>query len=135
MKITVATDLSAPGDAAVARALDWASKLGAELTLLHVVPDPELAPAFSDDVPGDVARAEAALQKIAGAGRAACRVDVRTAEDVAGTIVEASRGSDYLFVGTQGKSALERLRLGSVATKVLRHSGVPVVCCPVAHAG
>ena len=61
----------------------------------------------------------------------ACQVDVRAAEDVAGAILAASAGCDYLFVGCQGKSALERLRLGSIATAVMRKSATPVVCCPL----
>ena len=130
MKLLVATDLSATGDAAVARALQWAQHLGAEVTLLHVVADPVLAPAFTDDVGGDVARARRTLEAVAATAGVPCRVDVHTAENVADSIAAASRGVDYLFLGAQGKSAFERLRLGSVAIQVLRHSVVPVVCCP-----
>ncbi|MFK7739583.1 MAG: universal stress protein [Planctomycetota bacterium] len=137
MEIFVATDLSDSGRAATENAQQWASKLGAGLTLLHVVPDPVLAPAFTDDVAGDVAKARNELEQIAAASPAdvTCRVDVRTAEDVAAEIVSASKDADYVFVGTQGKSAFERLRLGSVATQVLRLSQVPVVCIPRPTAG
>lgn len=108
----------------------WAKAHAAEMLLVHVVHDPELAPALSGDVPGDVQRANVALNELANKTPVACSVQVLTAENVADAIVTAAKNASYLFVGSQGKSALARLRLGSVATTVLRHSRVPVVCCP-----
>ena len=128
--ICVATDLSGSGEATVVRALAWAAKMQASVRLVHIVHDPELAPAFSDDVSGDVQRATAQLQQVADGAAVPCQVDVRQAEHIADEIVAAADGCGYLFVGSQGKSAFERLRLGSIATRVLRHSTVPVVCCP-----
>lgn len=130
MLICAATDLSESGRVAVHHALRWAALAGAQLRLLHVIPDPELAPALSDDVGGDVVRARETLQKLADQHEVDCEIDVRAAEDVAAEIVTATRDCDYVFVGSQGKSAFERFRLGSVATAVMRNSGVPVVCCP-----
>lgn len=132
VQICVATDLSTSGLVAVNHAMTWADSMSARVLLLHVVHDPELGPAFGDDVPGDVAKAKEALGEIARRAPVACTVDVRTAEDVAGEIVKAAKDADcaYVFVGSQGKSAFERLRVGSVATAVMRHSSVPVVCCP-----
>lgn len=130
MRICVATDLSPTADAALRLALDWAQRFAGACVLLHVVHDPELAPALSGDVPGDVQRATLELQRIAQAAPVPCSVDVRTADDVATGIAEAARDADYLFVGAQGKSALQRLRLGSIATALLRRVHVPVVCCP-----
>lgn len=130
MQLVVATDLSPASTPAVDHALQWARKLGASVTLLHVVHDPELAPALATDVPGDVANAKRALDAFAAQSAVPCRVDVRTANDVASAIAEAARGADYLLVGTHGRSGFQRLRLGSVATKVLRQSATPVVCVP-----
>ncbi len=130
MKIYAATDRSASGNAAVELARAWAAKLQAELVLLHVVCDPVLGPAFTDDVPGDVARAKQELGAFAATLKPPARVLVQTAENVADAIVAATADGDFLFVGSQGKSAFERFRLGSVATQVLRRSTVPVVCCP-----
>jgi CPA2 family monovalent cation:H+ antiporter-2 len=130
VRIVVATDLSPAALSAEATALDWARALGAELVLLHVVHDPGLAPMLSRDVPGDKARAVEALQRLAAAADVPCQIDVRPAEDVAGEIVKAATGAAFLFVGSQGKSVLDRLRVGSVASAVLRRSPVPVVCCP-----
>ena len=130
VEICVATDLSPSADLAVEHACKLAKAHGAEVRLLHVVHDPELAPALSNDVPGDVARAKQALAAIADGQAATCHIDVRTAEDIATAIVEAAKEASYLVVSSQGKSAFERLRIGSVATKVLRTASVPVVCCP-----
>lgn len=130
MELVVATDLSPAAAPAVDHALRWAKQLGANVTLLHVVHDPELAPALANDVPGDVAAAKRALDAIAAQSTVPCRVDVRTADDVAAAIAAAARGAAYLFVGTHGRSGFQRLRLGSVATKVLRQSPAPVVCMP-----
>lgn len=130
MQICAATDLSPAADHAVRLALTWAQRLGGDCVLLHVVHDPELAPALVSDVPGDVQRARAELQRVADAATVPCRIDVRTADDVATAIAEAARGADYLFVGAQGKSAMQRLRLGSVTNALLRRAHVPVVCCP-----
>jgi nucleotide-binding universal stress UspA family protein len=130
MELVVATDLSPASTPAVDHALQWAQKLGASVTLLHVVHDPELAPALVTDVPGDVAEAKRALGAFAAQSRVPCRVDVRTADDVAAAIADVARGADYLFVGTHGRTGFQRLRLGSIATKVLRQSPAPVVCVP-----
>jgi nucleotide-binding universal stress UspA family protein len=130
MELVVATDLSPASHPAVDHALLWASRLGASVTLLHVVHDPELAPALSNDVPGEVAAAKRALGAIAARASVPCRVDVRAADDVAAAITAAARGAAYLFVGTHGRSGFQRLRLGSVATTVLRQSPAPVVCLP-----
>lgn len=130
MKIYVATDLSACGRAAIDLAGSWAAKLQAELVLLHFVHDPVLGPALSDDVPGGLLRAKSELAEIAAALAVPCQVVVRTAENVADAVVATAADGDFLFVGSQGKSMFERFRLGSVATQVLRHSSVPVVCCP-----
>jgi nucleotide-binding universal stress UspA family protein len=130
MELVVATDLSPAAVPAVEHALQWAQKLGASVTLLHVVHDPELAPALATDVPGDAANAKRALDAIAARSAVPCRVDVRTADDVAAAIAEAARGAAYLFVGTHGRSGFQRLRLGSIATQVLRQSPAPVVCMP-----
>ncbi len=79
---------------------------------------------------GAVAAAKRALDAFPAQSAVSCRVDVRTADDVAAAIAEAARGADYLFVGTHGRSGFQRLRLGPVAAKVLRHSAAPVVCVP-----
>lgn len=131
-ELCIATDLSPASAPATQLGLEWARRLRAHVLLLHVVHDPELAPALGNDVPGDLAAARVALERLVAtaAGGLSCRVEVRAAEDVAAAIVAAAAAVDYLFVGSHGRSGLQRLRLGSVATAVLRRSSVPVVCVP-----
>lgn len=131
-RFCIATDLSPTSAAATELAFEWARHHRADVVLLHVVHDPELAPALGNDVPGDVQRAKQALEQLVSTKGTGLQVqiDVRAAEDVAGTIVQVATGASYLFVGSHGRSALQRLRLGSVATAVLRQSAVPVVCLP-----
>jgi nucleotide-binding universal stress UspA family protein len=130
VELCVATDLSPAATSAVRLAFEWAARLGASVRLVHIVHDPELAPAFASDVPGDVEEAERQLEELASAAGVQCVVDVQTAEAVAAGILAASSKSDLLFVASQGKSLLQRLRLGSIATEVLRQSHIPVVCLP-----
>jgi len=131
VELCVATDLSPAAAPAVDLAFRWAHALQATLVLLHVVHDPVLAPALSSDVPGQVAAARKELQqRAAAASDVTCRIVVKQAEDVVQAIVDASRGADYLLVGSHGRSGLQRLALGSVASAVLRKSHVPVVCLP-----
>lgn len=130
MQICVAVDLSPAGQAVIDHAIVWAKAHGAELLILHVVHDPELAPAFTGNVLDDVQNAEAALREIAAKAPVECSVKVLTAENVADAIVATAKDASYIIVGSQGKSAFQRLRLGSIATAVLRQSRVPVVCCP-----
>jgi nucleotide-binding universal stress UspA family protein len=128
--ICVATDLAPSFERTIEHALLWAKAHEATVVLLHVVHDPELAPALASDVPGDLTRAQKVLQQIADRSDVPCRVEVRAADNVATEIVKASKNAAYLFMGSQGKSAFERLRLGSIATAVMRQSHVPLVCLP-----
>ncbi len=130
VQICVATDLSESGKAATEYALTWARSMSARVLLVHIVHDPALAPALSDDVQGDLTHARAELEAVAADCGLPCEIIVDRAEDVCAAIVEASKSSDYLFVGSQGKSAFDRMRLGSVAVSVMRSSAVPVFCCP-----
>ena len=133
VELCVATDLSPAAESAVALSFAWARAPGAGLVLLHVVHDPELAPALANDAPGDMAAARQQLAALAAANAdVRCRVDVRAADDVVAAIVAAAAKADYLFVGSHGRTGFQRLRLGSVATAVLQRSHVPVVCLPPA---
>ncbi|MCE5338363.1 MAG: universal stress protein [Methanomicrobiaceae archaeon] len=42
-------------------------------------------------------------------------------------IIKASREHDLIVMGTNGRTGLEYLRLGSVAEKTIRHAGCPVL--------
>lgn len=134
MTIVVATDFSAGSAALCALAADWAQRLGLDLVLLHVVADPELAPAFTHNVHADVDAARQNISALASAlpPGSRCTVEVKTADSVADGVLARLRadGVRWAFLLSSSKPLLDRLRLGSVAAKVIRGSPVPVVCCP-----
>lgn len=132
MELCVATDLSPAAAGAARLAFDWAKRLGARVRLVHVVHDPDLAPALTSDVPGDVVRARAELAAMAASSGVPCETEVRTGEDIVACILAAAGAADMLLVASQGKSFLQRLRLGSTAANLLRQSRIPVVCLPAA---
>ncbi len=131
--ILVATDRSAGGDRCLAPAVRLALGLGGRVVLLHVVSDPMLAPALSSNVAQDALDARSALEAKAREHKGcAIAVDVRSGESVVDTILHAAEehGAGFLLVATQGKSAFQRFRLGSVAEGLVRRSPIPVIVLP-----
>jgi nucleotide-binding universal stress UspA family protein len=141
--LVCATDFSALGDAAAAVAFALAGK-DATVHLVHVNA-PALVVSPLDGTPLTVvggspeesaaaeARAEKHLQGLvppdAGARGIRTRTHVLVESDVAATLHRVARDvrADVLVVGTHGRSGLDRLLMGSVATDVLRHAGPPVI--------
>jgi nucleotide-binding universal stress UspA family protein len=83
--------------------------------------------------PEDLARLEADLRRFVDLPGLQVPVDTEVAMGhIAGTIVEraASLPADLLVIGTHGRSGFERLVLGSVAERVVRHAPCPVLTIP-----
>ncbi len=58
---------------------------------------------------------------------------IRTSDDPAGAILEAAREKrkpSLIAVGSRGLGEVQRIRLGSVSTKVVRSATGPVLVCP-----
>jgi nucleotide-binding universal stress UspA family protein len=132
--ILLATDLSAIAAQAYQPAAALARALGHRLVILHVVHDPELAPALAANPQLLAVEARGKLEAVGrelGAGLI-LETDVRFGEDVVATILECAResGAAFIAVATQGKSGFQRLRLGSVAAGLVRRSRTPVICFP-----
>ena len=136
-----------PGDDAVLeRALALATPVsGAALRLVRVVPEsaPVLSPLGAYPTQGgpDWATRQS-LEARTALARTARRVggrggkvttEVIAAASVAETILRAAdaMAADLVAVGTHGAGAVERLILGSVADKVIRGAGRPVLVVPV----
>jgi nucleotide-binding universal stress UspA family protein len=129
-KILVGTDFSAGADESMRVAAELAAALGAELHVLHAMPDPSVIAAelpsavLTDDVIRSVAeRLEAAIQTLRRdgfTGRAAGHQYVGGAGDglcqLAGEL-----DIDVIVVGNRGVQGVGRV-LGSVATRVSRHA-------------
>lgn len=134
-RVCCPVDFSATSTAALDVAVDLASRLGASLTVVHVrdvvaIPWPGTPQARVD------ARAEAeALAKLDGVRDAlAARAsgDVRTlllAGDPATEVARLLSSGDYdlAVMGTHGLTGVQRLLVGSVTERVLRHATCPVL--------
>jgi nucleotide-binding universal stress UspA family protein len=138
-RILLATDGSAASDHAGRLAVDLAKVHGARLTALYVVdPYPYLGIGESNPL-GFQAYMSAALDHAAEAHRkvmelceqAGVAFQPRLAEDVtaASGILQSVRQTeaDLVIVGSHGRTGIARLMLGSVASKVVAESPVPVL--------
>lgn len=131
-KLLVPTDFSSGAQPALDHALEFARSEGAYVELLHVV-SPQLAAdtmLAMDLVTPAVVQARQALARIVSELECADHIVLSYAVQV-GTpwrvIVERSKGFDVIFMGTQGRSGLSKLILGSVAQRVVQHAPCPVM--------
>jgi nucleotide-binding universal stress UspA family protein len=137
-KILCATDGSRSAERAVAYAVDMASKLGADLSFatVNAISALELAeePMFWDSTLGDAAdeQLHKPLQVAATAAGKANIANVKCVilhgRDIAGNIVKfgSDHGYDHVVVGSQGRTGVSRILLGSVAEAIVRHAHCPV---------
>lgn len=119
-RVLVATDFSAPADAAIARAGQLAAQHGAALSVLHVLPD-ELD--VDQDRVGLILR-EHAARCTAEPVDIAVRRGTVAAEIVAEAVAS---GAGLVVVGAHGGDWLADLFLGGTAENVVRQSTVPVL--------
>lgn len=139
--ILVATDGSPASAHAAALAVGLARAHGAKLTAVYVV-DPYPYMGVGDLNPVGFQAYMAAAQQMAASAHAQvdalCKKDgapialqVRMVEDMgaASGIVQTAQteGADLIVIGSHGRTGLMRLMLGSVATKVVAESPVPVL--------
>jgi nucleotide-binding universal stress UspA family protein len=138
--ILVPTDFSDCSEHALTQALDLAERFDATVHVLHVIN--ELDPDWYglDDAQE---RAVELRQQIKQKARehlqdltpddpnveVNAKVSLQLSFDVAGTINEYihERDIDLTVMGTHGRSTLERLMLGNVANKLVRHAPCPVI--------
>jgi len=136
-RVLVGIDWSDASLKAARKAAGLASRLGAEVTLLTVVPPPTvflgelLTPEIVDTTP----LVEAAREKLEELSKKlgeeyGVRVEYAvTLGDPANTLVEyaVTGGFDLLVLGRRGLSGLDRLFLGSVTKKVLERTKIDVL--------
>lgn len=132
----VALDASKPSADAVEFAARHASRTGARLTLVHVVTPVDTPPGLPLDFAADLTSSlkqegQKLLERTAERVRA-MGVPVDTAlelGDPARRIAELARGEDVemAVVGSHGKNVIERVLLGSVATKLVHICTKPVL--------
>ena len=137
--ILVATDFSEVADAALEYGRTLADHFHASLHLLHVAGDLLAANVGVAGVVPDLSEVqregeEAARQEVnerlhSHEATTVVRGEVLISNTPALTIVEyaKSRGMDLIVIGTQGRSGVSRLLLGSVAERVVRTAPCPVL--------
>jgi universal stress protein A len=136
-RILCPTDFSGPAADAERKAAGLAGALGAELVLLHVTSE---APLWGETLYTPKVRAVFDSQRRWAADALAARVAALagagvTARAVVTTgvawrqIVKAATDekADVIVIGTHGRTGLDRILLGSVAERVLRHATCPVL--------
>lgn len=138
-RILLATDGSAASENAARLAVDLAKVHGGRVTALYVVdPYPYLGIGETNPL-GFQAYMSAALEHAAQAHakvmalceQAGVPFQPRLVEDIAAAtgIVQGARQSeaDLVVIGSHGRTGIARLMLGSVASKVVAESPVPVL--------
>jgi nucleotide-binding universal stress UspA family protein len=130
--ILLATDGSAHSEAALERALHFASLCGGKLTAVSVV---DVYPEFYAEAPEIVEKMEkksldiidGVAEKAKGAGvKAETRVlRGNSAEEIVDLSQEIRAGA--IFMGSRGRSGLSKLVMGSVAEKVIGLASCPVL--------
>lgn len=136
-RIVCPTDFSTAAAPAERQAAELARRLDAEVLLLHVATE---APLWRESVGVPSVRAVFEAQRkwatdtlaervvaLAGQGvsaRAVVTVGVPWEEIIR---VAAQEGAEMIVMGTQGRTGLDRLLLGSVAERVIRRAPCPVL--------
>ena len=132
--ILLAIDAFEASTNAIRIAIDLAARLGAKLSVLHVVvrtPTATHAPAGGTAGKEQVVEFDA-LRTMADARGVDCAC-TRVSDATPARAIDAyatANGCDLVVIGTHGRGGLKRMILGSQADKLLRLSRIPVLVCP-----
>lgn len=143
-RVLVPTDGSEAAEAAVDHAVAVADACGAAIRVLSVVDTRALA-AQSELAPSDVLvesleeRSEHAVNEVAERCEAAgLSVETAVARGPPSRAIcedAEESGADLVVMGTRGRSGLNRVLLGSVTERTVRHAPVPVMAVPGEESG
>lgn len=140
-RLLVTTDFSELGDLAIAPAADLARRIGASLTLVHVLggerpPKPDKDGAYFH-VAKRLYEADAEMEQTAKASleeRAKgfegleWKAAIARGSPIAGILALAKKHeTDLIIISSQGRTGLTRILLGSVAEELARESPIPVL--------
>ncbi|MFC7139914.1 universal stress protein [Halosimplex aquaticum] len=133
-RILVPTDGSAASEAAIETALTLARRFDATLYAIHVLELDELPPEFDAGARAELqTRAESLLATIADWADDASVSTVTEVVEPVGLVRQAivdyldEQDVDLVVMGTQGRTGLHELVLGSVTERTLRLSPIPVL--------
>lgn len=124
-RILVALDFSESNAQTLAVAADIARAYGSKLVLAHIVP-------LNGTGESEAQAAIAAVAVPAAGGKSAELVEARLvvkalSPDLGLVALVRERGVDLIVMGTQGRSGLAHIRLGSTAERVVQHATCPVL--------
>src|SRR6266545_1688959 len=138
--ILVATDGSLLSAAAVDKAIDFAREAGAKVTVVtatepfHIVATgskqlSDTKEAYERHVKAEAARYLGEAERKAKAQGVQCHVLQIEHEHPHKAIIEAAKkfGCDLIAMASHGRRGVSALVIGSVTTKVLTHSSIPVL--------
>ncbi|MBI5196203.1 MAG: universal stress protein [Nitrospirae bacterium] len=138
MKILVPVDGSEYSTKALNVAKDFAKTKGAKICLINVVPvlegiDLEISPSEKDKLKESMRkRADYIVQQACGVLAtedviATCR-EIAASTSVPDAVIDFAEKEkvDLIIIGSRGLSPSSRFRMGSVASKVVRHSSCSV---------
>jgi nucleotide-binding universal stress UspA family protein len=137
-KICCPIDFSDTSRAAMEVAVELAQRFGAELTLLHAYPIPGYtfpdgsvvaSPKMMEELAEQAERHLGEWQREAQAMGLAKVGVVKASGEPASEIVAYAKdaGTDLLVVGTHGRTGFTHALMGSVAERVVRRAGCPVL--------
>jgi nucleotide-binding universal stress UspA family protein len=129
--VVVAVDFGDATEAALTYGRNFARQFGARLHVLHVLENRFLRPMSNDPLAVESATSRQLLDRLTAGDRKdldAAAV-VRTSDEPAEEIVRYAREQNiYLIVlGTHGRRGVAHLLAGSVAERVVRTAGCPVL--------
>jgi universal stress protein A len=139
--ILLTTDFSPASEEAVGKAGELARATGARLTVLHVHRHAPAAPEAVIPAEKYVTSADldaAVLQNLEHLRSTMLQgvesVSVVSLENVSAPLAicdyAEKHGVDLIVIGTHGRTGMSRLLIGSVAERVVRHAGCPVLVVP-----
>lgn len=136
-RFLVPIDFSEYADQALKYALDLAQKLGAHVTLLHVIQTLPFAGAemgvtlpydYLQDLEAELtSRMQSYLERVTAAGLQGESVVIHGVPFQSILDTAKEKNSDLIVMGTHGRTGLTHLFLGSVAEKVVRLAPCPVL--------
>jgi nucleotide-binding universal stress UspA family protein len=130
-KILVPIDFSEPSDAALLYARKLAQAFGAELHVLHVMENQYLRATFNSTAAVETGMTNRVAECLSPEDRTTLRAvsAVRMSDEPHDEIIRYAEDEDIdlIVMGTHGRGGVAHLLMGSVAEKVVRGAGCPVL--------